>query len=374
MSNAALCAETLKKMIISKFSHGGNLWQIAEKYEILPEEIIDFSANTNPWGTSLGVVKAIKERMESIFHYPDPECRELTRRLSEHLRLDRRSIMVGGGSTEIIYLVMRALRPRWAIIPAPTFTEYERALKLAGGKTKFLFLKEKRDFILDTEKLVKKAKGIQMIVLCNPNNPTGKLISRAEVEKVINKAKEVGVIVVVDESFIDFQPQCSLVDKVKNNGNLLILRSFTKFFSIAGLRLGYAVGSKELMTRIKSFKEPWTVSSLAQVAGIHILKNMRKADELKELVKKEREFLYTALDRIEGIKPYTSQANFILAKIEVPLSSGYISEKLIKRGILIRDCRNFPGLSDKFIRIAVRKREENQKLIHHLGEALRGEI
>ncbi|MBE0478761.1 threonine-phosphate decarboxylase [Candidatus Aerophobetes bacterium] len=362
----------MKKIKVSKFSHGGGIYQVAEKYGISPEEIIDFSANVNPWGTSLGLEKIIKENLQSIFRYPDTYCRKLTLLLSNHLGIACDNILVGNGATEIIYLAMRAVKPRYAVIPVPTFSEYERALKLAGGQVKFLYLKERQGFSLNVDALIEKAKKVQMIILCNPNNPTGNLLPGEEMDKIINNAEKKGIATLLDESFIDFQPEFTLVDKLKKNKNLIILRSFTKFFSIAGLRLGYAVADKSLISKIKSFKEPWTVNCLAEVAGIHILKNLKRAEGLREKTKRERSVLYENLCRIKGIKPYPSQANFILIKIKASISSSYLTEELAKGGILVRDCSNFSGLGDKFIRVAVRKKEENRKLICSLNQILTG--
>ncbi len=361
-------------MSLSKSLHGGNLWQTAEKYRIPPDEIIDFSANINPWGNLLGVIEAIRKNMASIFHYPDPEYRRLTLKLSEFLKIEQANIVVGNGATEIIYLVMMAIRPERAIIPVPTFTEYERALRLTGGKVKSLYLKEGQDFTLDTDELIKMAKNVQMIILCNPNNPTGKLLSRSKMQRIVDEAKKMGKFVVIDESFIDFQLQQSLMDTIKTNQNIFIVRSFTKFFSIAGLRLGYGVGNKKLIAKIKSIKQPWTVNSLAEAVGIQILENTEKFEKLKTQIENEKNFLYKNLFKIDGMKPYTSDTNFILIKIKTSLSSSWLTSELAKKGILIRDCSNFVGLSDKFVRMAVRKREENKKLIYNLEQILRSKI
>lgn len=357
-------------MDISKFSHGGNLWQVAQIYNILPENIIDFSANMNPWGNTLGIDEAIQKSLGDIFCYPDPECRRLTSMLSEYLGVDYHSILVGSGATEIIDLTMRAIKPSCALIPTPTFSEYERALKVAGGEPKFLYLKEDNDFALDIDELIEEIRGVEMVVLCNPNNPTGKLLTYDKVQEVADKTEKMGIYLLVDESFIDFQPQHSIVDKIKSNHNLLVMRSFTKLFSIAGLRLGYGVGGKKLIMKMKKIKQPWTVNSLAQVAGVYILKNIEKAYKLKKRIEREREFLYEKLSKIKGLKPYPSWANFILVKIETSFSSSVLTHRLAKRGILVRDCSNFPGLSNKFIRVAVRKREENEKLLYHLSQVL----
>lgn len=343
---------------------------MAEEYHISPREVIDFSAAINPWGYSFGVVEVIKNRLESIFHYPDPECRKLTFALSEHLGAKPGMIVAGNGATEIIYLAMKALKPQRAVIPVPVFTEYERALRLAGGRPEFLYLKETDNFTLDIDRLMKRAREAQMIVLCNPNNPTGGILPGGKLQKIVVEAEKMGKIVMLDESFIDLQPHCSLVESVRDNDNLFILRSFTKFFSIAGLRLGYGIGGERLMAKVKSVRQPWTVNSLAQVAGIHIVKNMKKVDELREKIEKEREFLFENFNKIKGIKPYPSRANFILLNIEAPFSSSDLTCRLAKKGILVRDCSNFQGLSNRFIRVAVRKRGENEKLLYHLSQVV----
>ncbi|NQS89131.1 aminotransferase class I/II-fold pyridoxal phosphate-dependent enzyme, partial [Patescibacteria group bacterium] len=275
---------------------------------------------------------------------------------------------------EIIYLIIKAIHPELAIIPVPTFTEYERALRLANSRIKFLFLKEEQNFALNPDELIKMAKNVQMIILCNPNNPTGKLLLRNEMQRIVDEAKKMGKFVLIDESFIDFQLQHSLIDRIKTNQNIFILRSFTKFFSIAGLRLGYGVANKKLIAKIKSIKQPWTVNSLAEVAGIQILENIEKAEKLKVRIENERDFLYKNLFKIDEIEPYPSATNFILIKIKSFFSSSWLSSELAKRGILIRDCSNFPGLSDKFIRVAVRKREENKKLIYNLEQILGSKV
>lgn len=354
----------------SKFSHGGDIWQVSEKYKIPPDKILDFSTNVNPWGKFSGVVDVIKKNIREIFHYPDPECRKLIFKLSEFLKLERENIVVGNGATEIIYLLMMSLRPYQVVIPVPTFTEYERALRLSGGKAKFLFLKEKSDFTLDVDELIKKVKDSQMVIICNPNNPTGRVLDQSKMQKIVDKAEKMGKFVVVDESFIDFCPQESIINSIKKHQNLFILRSFTKFFSIAGLRLGYGIGSKEVIAKIKSVKLPWMVNSLAEIAGVAILENMEKFKELRQRIEKERAFLYKNLSKINAVKPYPSITNFILVRIKASFSSSHLANEMAKRGILIRDCSNFTGLSDRFFRIAVRKREENKKLIFNLKQIL----
>jgi len=357
-----------------KFLHGGNLWEASRERGIPPEKIIDFSANINPWGELFGIKGYINKNMDSIFHYPDPDSKRLTLKLSEFLKVDRERIIVGNGATEIIYLIMGAVRPSFAVIPVPTFTEYERALKLAHGRAIFLLLEEEKDFNMEFDKLIKKSRNAQMIVICNPNNPTGKILPLSVMQEILEEAEKKGKFVVVDESFIDFQPQNSLISSIERYRGLFILRSFTKFFSIAGLRLGYGVGSREIIAKIKSIKQPWTVNSLAEMAGVGILENIEKAERLREWIEKEKDFLYKNLSKIKEIEPYPSVANFILIKIKAPFSSSWLANELAGKGILIRDCSNFTGLSDKFFRIAVRTREENEKLIYNLEQIFRSKV
>jgi threonine-phosphate decarboxylase len=308
--------------------------------------------------------------VEDVFRYPDPECRKLGRKLSTHLGIAREQILIGAGVTELIYLAMRALKPRHVLIPVPTFSEYERAVQLAGGRPLFLILKEDQTFLLNPDDVDSKLQAAEMIALCNPNNPTGTVLPVAVLEEMIQRADAMGKALVVDESFVDFTPRHSLVSRIQDAGRLLILRSFTKFFSLAGLRLGYAVGSPELVNRLRPYREPWSVSSLAQIAGQQILDHPWRTDWIRQQIRKEREFLTSALGRIPGLKPFPSQTNFILIKVEASLTSTYVTQELAKTGVLIRDCSNFRGLSDEFVRVAVKRREDNKRLIARLAKIL----
>jgi threonine-phosphate decarboxylase len=261
--------------------------------------------------------------------------------------------------------------PKTALIFAPTFFEYERALKTCEGEPKFLFLKESQSFSVSIQRIIDQIKDVEAVFICNPNNPTGTFFPKDELLQILKITEERKIALIVDESYLDFKyPGESLVREAQETHHLLVLRSFTKFFAIAGLRLGYAVAGRYLIEKMAGLKEPWTVNCLAQAAGSYLLRNEEKIEKIREAVSKESEFLFGELSRIRGLKPYTPEANFILVKIETGPSSLKLQEDLARRGILIRDCSNFTGLGHKFFRVAVRKREENLRLIESLREVI----
>ncbi len=355
------------------YSHGGNRREVEERYGLPPNKILDFSASISPWTDSLRIEEIVKDNLESIYHYPDPECRELVRQISQYLAVDTENILAGNGSTELIYLAARTLSPRRALILSPTFFEYERALRIGGGEPKFLFLRESQGFSLNVQTIIDETKDVEAVFICNPNNPTGTFLTKDELIELVKMTEERKIALILDESYIDFKyPGETLASEAPKAHSLLVLRSFTKFFGIAGLRLGYGVGGTHLIEKMAGLKEPWAVNSLAQAIGISLLRNEESMKKIREAASGESEFLFGELSRMRGLKPYPPEANFILVKIETGISSMKLREDLARRGILIRDCGNFTGLSDKFFRIASRKREENSRLIEVLRETVQG--
>ena len=302
-------------------------------------------------------------------NYPDPDTKMLRQRISEHYDIDPDTILCGNGSTELIYLIPRALKPEQILIPSPTFSEYERACRLSRGEaaTRPYELKEENEFRLHVDSFISAMQGCEMAFLCNPNNPTGTLLSREEVLEIAVAAKRERCLLVVDEAFIDFTPGESVMNDVKDNSYLIVLRSMTKFHALTGLRIGFAVFHRDLIGRVLDFKEPWTVNNLAQKAAVTALEDVEYADRTFELMKKEKEFIENGLRRI-GINYYPSSANYYLinvgARRVVPL--------LRQKGILVRDCSNFRGLSNSYIRIAVKSRKHNSILMKELSELCAG--
>lgn len=362
--------------------HGGNVEEIAREYGLKEEKIMDFSANINPLGPPSKVIKALKENLNKITRYPDPEAINLRRELSKYLRVNSESIIAGNGAIELIHLICRTLRPKRALIVVPTFSEYESTLKSIGCKIQFFLLKSRENFRLDIEELLKNIKkigssrpyqGRDLLFLCNPNNPTGQLINKTDMLKIVDVARKRGVFVIIDEVFMDFVEQEgkeTLIYEAARRDNLFIIRSLTKFFALPGIRLGYGIGNKDFLQRMKIHKEYWSVNALAQIAGTAALKDKEYIKKTKRLILKEKKFLYSKLSKIDGLKPYSSVTNFILCQLTDRTDSKKLREELIQKNILIRDCSSFRSLNNRYIRIAVRTRKENLHLVNFFPKIL----
>lgn len=350
--------------------HGGQLEDLAEQYGIEPEQITDFSVNVNPLGLPNSLVKLLQESMPSLSRYPDSESRRFRRKLARHLNLSAEQIIVGNGCSELIYLLSRCFQPEYALIVQPTFSEYERSILLSGGQVESYLLSPETHFQCSLDLLIQEASKVQMLFLCNPNNPTGRILSGSEIIRLVDALPQ--TLVVVDEAFIDFISDVdfhSVITAVSSRPNLIALRSMTKLFAIPGLRLGYLAAHPELVERLTVVKEPWTVNSLAQIAGEHLLDQNDYVRQTRDLIRSEREFLFAELSRFDWLLPYPTSANFFLVQIRRPgLTVPMLNEELIPRGLYVRDCTNFVGLDQRFFRIAVRKRWENQKLLASLRE------
>lgn len=351
--------------------HGGDIHAAARELGIPASGIIDFSASINPLGTPASVTSELRRQLKGLRHYPDPSSSGLTAEIAKATGLDPRMILCGNGSTELIYLVARALQPKRVLIPAPAFSEYERAINICRGASRstriridHFDLPEKEGFRLDADAFIHAMKGCDMAFVCNPNNPTGRLVRRSDMLRIADAASESGCRLVVDEAFMDFIPRESIMKRVALNPYLIVIRSLTKFFALSGLRLGYAVINPALMDSVSGQKEPWTVNSLAQAAGITALRDTAYQKESFVMLRKEKSFLENGFGRL-GLEYYPSSVNFYLMRH----GNAYnIVVRLKEKGILVRDCSNFRGLGRSYIRLAVRTRRENTRLLSELAK------
>lgn len=359
--------------------HGGNIYLLAERLGLEEREIVDFSASINPLGVPGSVLEAIKENSKSLSHYPDPDAKRLRLKIAEYTGVSPDSILCGNGSTELIYLIVRALRPSIVLIPAPTFSEYERACRLMGDRLKIVHhnLSDAADFDIKPEEFItamnsdmKTTLGTRhatlshnMAFLCNPNNPTGRLIKREDMLKIADAAKRLGCVLIVDEAFIDFCPLDSIVDEVRNNPYLIVLRSMTKFYALSGLRIGYAVLPVSLLKAVKKAKEPWTVNTLAQISGIAAIDDEAYKSETFKLIALEKTEFERGFERL-GISCVPSAANYCLLRFN---KARELALLLKDKGILVRECSNFTGLDDSYIRVAVKLKSDNRKLLEEVS-------
>jgi threonine-phosphate decarboxylase len=356
--------------------HGGNIYLLAERLGIRESEVIDFSASINPLGVPGSVLSVLTEQMKYLFNYPDPDTKKLRLKIAEHTGTDPESVICGSGSTELIYLIVRALKPKKVLIPVPTFSEYERAVKCAGAETVYLPLRKENSFDLSADELISAMSGamndpftihdsrpFDMAFLCNPNNPTGRLIQKDDMLKIADAARDMGCVLVVDEAFIDFCPGASITGEVSTNPYLVVLRSLTKMYALSGLRVGYTVLPSSLSDAVREAKEPWTVNSLAQIAGIAALDDDAYRAQTFSVIEKEKKTLEEGFGRM-GIHYLLSSANYYLLQME---KATEVAARLREKRILVRDCSNFIGLDSSYIRVAVKSESDNRKLLEEIS-------
>lgn len=345
-----------------KYTHGGDIY----KYD---DKLLDFSANINPLGMPESAKNAIIDGINKYQTYPDHSSRKLRNSLSEFYGFDSNKIVCGNGAADLIFRICLALRPQKVLVTSPTFSEYEEAVLISGGKVHNHLLRESENYDVTLEILESIDEDTDMVFLCSPNNPTGRAIDLNIIEAVLNKLQGNKGILVLDQCFVHFmveEEKYFAINLLKKFDNLIILGAFTKIFAMAGLRLGYALfGSEENASKIENTLQPWAVSTVASEAGCAAL-NKDFIKETKDYVKYQREFLFQHLSDL-GIKVFESQANYMLIKVDEKFDDGDLADVAIKHRILIRKCSNFKGLSPSFFRIAVRTEAENTTLIDVLS-------
>jgi len=358
--------------------HGGNIYEASEKTGIPEKRILDFSASINPLGVPASSAAVMKKHISMLPHYPEPFAERLCLHIGRHYRIDPEAVICGSGSTELIYLIPRALKPKKVLVTAPAFSEYERACRISNKSRIMSYeLKPGNNFDINPDGFISAMSGdmnpslitdhsslpFDMAFLCNPNNPTGRLLRRRDVVRIADAARELKCCLVVDEAFIDFCAKESVIKEVGNNPYLVVLRSMTKFYALSGLRIGFGVFPQRIVELIKNYKEPWTVNSLAQEAGKAALSDAAYQQASLSMMKGEKKFLENHFKRL-AVDFVPSSANYYLVRSG---NAKNIISSLGEKGILVRDCSNFHGLDDTYIRVAVRSRRENEILVKELS-------
>ena len=346
--------------------HGGDWAGFQARYGRAP---LDFSANISPLGLPEGVRRAAAAALEEADRYPDPRCRVLRAKLGERHRLSPEHILCGNGAADLIFRLALAKRPRRALVTAPTFGEYERALETAGAAVERFTLSPAEDFRV-TESLLEAIRpGLDLLILCEPNNPTGQVTDRALLLEILERCARAGTLLAVDECFNDFLPDPeghSLAGEIPGHKNLLIFRAFTKCYAMAGLRLGYALcADAALLGEMARQGQAWPVSCVAQRAGLAALEEETYLEKLRTLLEKERPRLRRGLEEL-GCRVVPGQANYLLFQSPVPR----LEELLGERGIAIRPCGDFAGLDGSWYRVCVRTGADNGKLLKAMREVM----
>ncbi|CRZ33463.1 threonine-phosphate decarboxylase [Herbinix hemicellulosilytica] len=356
--------------------HGSDLEIIEKIYNIKKEDIINFAANVNPLGISPKLKKTLSERIDSIMSYPDREYTSLREKISEYVDADMTDIIVGNGSTELISLFIRIMKPKKALIIGPTYSEYEREISLGGGSSLYYRLEEEKDFRIDIPSLERElTPDVDLLVVCNPNNPTSSAITKDDMRSILDICKSKGIFVMVDETYVEFAEDVSSISSVQLTrfyNNIIILRGVSKFFAAPGLRLGYAIcGNSDLIKEINKMKNPWTINSLAAVAGEIMFTDEEYINKTRQMISSERTRICDTLKTCPNIKFYNPAANFVLVKIlKNDVTSLDLFEAAIKKGYMIRDCSTFPFLNNKFIRFCFMMPEQNDALLKTLFKNL----
>jgi L-threonine-O-3-phosphate decarboxylase len=339
--------------------HGGNRYQAGLRAGYAPEEILDFSASINPFGPPVDVGELLCQEPALLTDYPDPEAWELRKALAQHHGLDPDWILPGNGAAELLTWIARDFaRQEGAVtLVSPAFADYQRALD--SFEVPLINL----EMTIPSFDLPDLSGGMGLI-LNNPHNPSGKLFARKHLELVLEKYD----LVLVDEAFLDFVPggeTQSFIPLVSQYPNLVVLRSLTKFYSLAGIRLGYAVAHPDRLARWQAWRDPWAVNGLAQRLGVLVLENADFRVKTLTWLQEERAFLSTEIAKLKGLTPLPSVVNFLLIHSQFSIHS--LQEKLLKNAhVLIRHCGSFDLLGDAYFRVSIRTREHNLQLINAL--------
>lgn len=371
--------------------HGGNIFQFAHEQRIEAYEVVDFSANINPLGPSQRGLDALNAQLRYISHYPDATNDDVLNAIADTYEMDKHQIIVGNGAAELLYAICRLPGYTGAFVPAPGFSEYKEALEASKIPVRDIFYRPREDdngkpyfevpyLALETFAAELKGQDGRIIVfLGNPNNPDGTLLDKDHIRTVASMLKDANSLLVIDESFIDFVGNDPLQDNehsmrslVNEFDNIIVVHSFTKFYAVPGLRIGAAFANETLITQLQQYIPSWSVNTLAQAYTKAALNDVDYIKRTKQELNEERAFMYNALDDIEGITVYPPSANFILFQVnQEGITANYINEELKKYNMIVRNCDSYVGLTNHWVRIAIKDHDTNIKLVDKLTNILK---
>lgn len=354
--------------------HGSDLEEIEKVYQIPKEEIVCFGANVNPLGLSDSVKSQLAEHLDIITTYPDRNYRSLRQTIGTYCKINPDYIVVGNGSTELISLLIQHRSPKHALLLGPTYSEYERELTLCGGTLSYYNLSAEQDFQLNIRDFCQHLNDtVDLLILCNPNNPTSSVIPTSDLETIIRTCQKFHIFVMIDETYVEFVSaidEISAVSLVPKYDNLMVLRGISKFFAAPGLRLGYGMTSNQrFLSVLKEHQNPWSLNSVGAFAGELLFQDTDYIQKTKELIAAERTRMYQNLHKIPELHVFKPSANFLLVQIlKDGVTAFDVFDALIRQKMMIRDCSSFENLNGEFIRFCIMNPEDNTKLIHALRQ------
>ncbi|MGB5823936.1 MAG: histidinol-phosphate transaminase [Proteocatella sp.] len=353
--------------------HGANLFELSKKYNFNIDEILDFSSNINPFGANSKAVEYVRNHMDIVSIYPDPEYINLKNSISLYCNCKREDIMLGNGATSLISNYIKYISPEKSLLIQPAYSEYENELNDVGSQIERFFLDKNNDFKIDKQEIVNFINGndIDLLIICNPNNPTGTILSKNEIEYI---SKNISANILIDETYIEFSDKevYSATSLTTANSNIFVIRGTSKFFSTPGIRLGYAITSDiEAQKFINSKFHLWDINIVASTMGEIMFSDKDYIQDTYAKISTEMTYLKNSLSSFESIKAYPSSGNFILCEIlDKNFDAVDIYNELIKKGIAIRNCSSFTGLDNTFFRICTLSHSSNELLIEELGNIL----
>ena len=346
--------------------HGGDL---VSARNIYGGEILDLSVNLHPLGPPPQVVQAAGEALKQVKAYPDPLCRELRQAIAKKDGVSPEQIFCGNGAAEVIFRLALALRPKAALLTAPTFSEYEGALTQAGCDCRSHVLRQEENFDVTEAILADIQPPVELVILCNPNNPTGRLVSKGLLLRILDRCRKIGARLMVDECFLPLAREGrGMAPYLADYPELFLLRAFTKTYAIPGLRLGYGLGAPELVERLMAWGPCWNVSGPAQAAGLACCELPEWPAKGRKLLDAQRPLLTEGLTRL-GCQVIPGAANYLLFRLT---GVADLKERLLRRGVLLRSCANYRGLGPDWYRVAVGQAENNDRFLRILGAELEG--
>lgn len=359
--------------------HGGNIHAIAAELGQQSSSLLDFSASINPLGPSPKVRRMLVHQQEHLMrHYPDPDCGSLRRALASRWRLSPPHFVIGNGSTELIHLLPRALSIRSALIVGPTFSEYGAALNLADARVHVVSAMRRDGYRPPLDKAARwiwsasrRDRSTSAVFLCNPNSPTGQACESDELAEFVERVDQSGAWLILDETFMEYCEGLSVLPMLRRYPRLIVLRSFTKFYALPGLRIGYGICAPSIAETLRRHQPPWSVNSVAQAAAEAAMNDGRYVRHSLAYMEGERERFSTHLADIPGLRVFPSRANFLLLELPDLYRAYRATEALKRKGILVRDCSRVSGLTSRSIRVAVRTGPENDRMVSALRRLLR---
>jgi len=360
--------------------HGGNIYAASRELGRDVTKLIDFSASINPLGPSPHVWRAIVNARHLLRHYPDPDCWDLCQTLARYWQTAPERIVMGNGSTELIDALPRALSIRHLLIAQPTFSEYAASMVRAGGCVEAVYAKRREQYAQPIDGLCRvmekqrnTSNAVDGVMLCNPNSPSGQTCSIDDVRRLAHIAQRRGIWLVIDEAFADYCPERSFLPEAASWPRVVILRSITKFYALPGLRIGYAVAAPSVIQSFRKQISPWSVNAMGQVAALAAVNDRAHARKSVRFMTRERERFGNLLAALPGCSVMPTYANYFLVELPRGWRSPEVAEQLRVAGLLVRDCSVIPGMNSRSIRVAVRSRQENDRLIQALSELLHQE-